>query len=356
MGLRPQRRPSAKKGEGDSISSGAQTTSASSQGNQNNEGNQNNNDSGSSPPTTREAWTARGQLLLNFHHAISRAINSPEMIRKCNQIAEVMSRSNNEESNAQQLSHPTVAEEYSAEAALIVENKSKRDADVRNKSLAVGLFSFVALRSGRGLSSWMRKAIANRRYQFDKVPATGSANHLMQKNAESAGALKQPSKLRRFLRLAIDATISTSITLLSGAYIFMPQPTAYIEDMSKLPLVEGKSAYAEIVCPPLLQEYRRTLMQYGSWPIRGAGSDFDSSDNEEQEGDTQEDVSLNIIRKFVENCTKRSKYEVSLNVSCLWIPYSMHSNNPFLTKSTRLHYARSETPSSTLITLLQSLG
>ena len=311
MGLRPQRRPSVKKGEGDSISSGAQTTSASSQG-QNNEGsNQNNNDSGSSPPPTREAWTARGQLLLNFHHAISRAINSPEMIGKCSQIAEGMSRSNrDDERNAQQLSHPTVADEYSAEAALIVENKSKRDADVRNKSLAVGIFSFVALRSGRGLSSWVRKSIANRRYQFDKVPATGSANHLMQKKAESASALKQPSKLRRFLRLSIDATISTSITLLSGAYIFMPQPTAYIEDMSKLPLVEGKSAYAEIVCPPLLQEYRRTLLQYGSWPISTGTSD---SDNEEQEGDTQEDVSLNIIRKFVENCTKRSKYEVSMN-------------------------------------------
>ena len=60
----------------------------------------------SSPPQ-REAWTTRGQLLLNFHHAISRAINSPEMGRKCSEIAKDMSRS---EQDTSQQTTPTQLE------------------------------------------------------------------------------------------------------------------------------------------------------------------------------------------------------------------------------------------------------
>jgi len=297
----------------------------------------------------REAWTARGQLLLNFHHAISRAINSPEMVRKCSQIAEDMTRS--EEGNAasqsslgssvdpshgqtrtndgsilgRPKSHPSMAEEYGAEAALIVENKSKRDAAVRNKAVALGLFSFVTLRSGRGLSSWVRKSIAKRRigssYQFEmsathQLHSNSAASLVKNTNAATSVELKQPTKLRRFLRLAVDVTISTSITFLSGAFLFMPRPSAYIEDMSKLPLVAGKSVYAEMVCPPLLKEYQRVLEQYGGrWPVRGAPSAPNGSAQTDAATTpqlTQEDVSLNIIRAFVENCSKRSKYERAL--------------------------------------------
>jgi len=219
----------------------------------------------------------------------------------------------------------SMGEEYSAEAALIVESKSKRDATVRNKSLALGLFSFVALRSGRGLGSWIKRMIAknnnnvlvgNRPYQFESHlrPSSAAAAALMKKNnanvAESTAVtdLKRPSKMKRFLRLALDTTISTSIAILSGAFIFMPRPSAYIEDMSKLPLVKGKSVYAEMVCPPLLNEYRRVLEQYGGrWPVVRGNAASDEL--------TQEDVSLNVIRNFVENCSKRSKYEVSMCVT-----------------------------------------
>lgn len=237
------------------------------------------------------------------------------MSKKCNQIAEGVSQ---EEGNEATTSQPTLdsgGEEYSAEAALIVENKSKRDAVARNKAVALGIFSFVTMRTGRGLSSWMRKSIASRAgrttYQFDKVPGLSvkrikpelsSKRNTMNSSAE----LKQPTKVRTFLRLVFDATISTSITLLSGAFLFRPRPSAYIEDMSKLPLVEGKSIYAEMVCPPLLKEYQRVLEKYGGrWPVRKASS---SDDNNV----TQEDVSLNTIRSFVENCSKRSKYERAL--------------------------------------------
>ena len=94
------------------------------------------------------------------------------MIQKCNDIAKDMSR--NEESDdtktntsiASQSHHQqhtkSIAQEYEAEAALIVENKTQRDNIVRNKSIAVGLFAFITLRSGRGISSLVRKAIANR--------------------------------------------------------------------------------------------------------------------------------------------------------------------------------------------------
>jgi hypothetical protein len=310
-------------------------------------GNSNSNSSFSSsttPPSTpqREAWTARGQMLLNFHDAISRAINSPEMSRKCNRIAQDnnnMSRRSEENATLSRPAAPTnnansiigsgrqkpttthsIAEEYGAEAALIVENKAKRDAAVRNKAVALGIFSFVTLRSGRGLSSWIRKSIANRRasssYKFDNMPmmsakpSSSSSLAAAEKKAKAI-EIKQPSKLRRFFRLSFDLTISTSITLLSGTFLFMPRPSAYIEDMSKLPLVEGKSVYAEMVCPPLLKEYRRVLEQYGGrWPVRGAQQKGEGSSN--AEGLTQEDVSLNVIRTFVENCSKRSKYEHAL--------------------------------------------
>ena len=59
----------------------------------------------------------------------------------------------------------------------------------------------------------------------------------------------------KFFGLRIDVTISTSIALLSRTYLFMPRQSAYVEDMSKLPLIEGKSVYAKMMCPPLLREY-----------------------------------------------------------------------------------------------------
>ncbi len=246
---------------------------------------------------------------MDFHHVISRAINSPGMIHKCSEIAQDMKRS---EASASAGASPsvaaieapagrhTMAEEYSAEAALIVENKSNRDAVVMSKAMTLGLLSFVALRSGRGLSSLMRKSIANSRsggeYQFDKIAASKELNTISSNEPRS--------KRRQLFSWALDVSISTSIVILSGTFLFMPRPSAYIEDMSKLPLVEGKSVYAEMVCPPLLQEYRRVLMQYGGrWPVnRGAGTDYQL---------TQEDVSLNVIRTFVKNCYKRSIYEVS---------------------------------------------
>ncbi|KAL7538914.1 hypothetical protein ACHAXR_008877 [Thalassiosira sp. AJA248-18] len=345
----------------------------------------------SSPSTTtapqREAWTARGQLLLNFHHAISKAINSPEMMRKCNEIARDMEGggdggimtpqslpSSATAASAQLLKSPSsshnnnsssIADEYSAEAALIVENKSKRDALVRNKSLALGLLSFVTLRSGRGLSAWVRKSIAARAasrsssYQFDKPAHLIKNSNLNIKHhannttmvGESSPTVqqlaKEPSKLRKFLRLSIDMTISTSITFLSGTFLFMPRPSAYIEDMSQLPLVEGKSVYAEMVCPPLLKEYRRVLEQYGGrWPVSRGGTGTTTADSmarQQQQGGgggggggapqlTQEDVSLNVIRTFVENCSKRSKYERALLEERNDL--NLHNNSSTTTSST----------------------
>lgn len=247
----------------------------------------------------REAWTVRGQLLLNFHHIISRAINSPEMVRACSQIGEDMMRGGGI-GKTTALSQPSMAEEYSAEAALIVENKSKRDAVVRNKSLALGLFSFITIRGGRGFSALVRRSITTKNgtagYQLDGVSPVREMN-------------TQPSKLRRSLSIGLDVIVSTSITLLSGTFIFMPRPSVYLEDMSKLPLVEGKSVYAEMVCPPLLQEYRRVLEQYGGrWPVRTPNA----SDHDSTKPLTQEDVSLNVMRNFVKNCYKRSVYENAL--------------------------------------------
>ena len=288
----------------------------------------------SSSPPQREAWTVRGQLLLNFHHVISRAINSPEMVRKCSEIAQDMSRNETNKKDTiahQHQQHPSMVEEYSAEADLIVSNKEHRDALVRNKSIAVGVCTFVALRSGRGLSSFIRKAIAKRSasYKFDKLPpSSSSANnqttHLAQLTATNRMTHKQlqqqPTTLRKVLNLSIDMSISTALTFLSASYIFIPRPSSYIEDMAQLPLVPGKSLYAEMVCPSLVKEYKHVLEQYGGrWPVSlGSSSSSFSTPSDtttkpgEQQELTQEDVSLNIIRKFVENCTKRDKYERAL--------------------------------------------
>jgi hypothetical protein len=242
-----------------------------------------------------------GQLLLNFHHVISRAINSPEMVRKCSQIGEDMTRGG---AGAAAGHSASLAEQYAAEAATIVENKLRRDAVVRNKAVALGLFTFVAIRSGRGLSALVRRSIAasggRAAYRLDAIPT--------QTASPAASGVNGPGKLRRFLSLTLDATVSISVALLSGTLLFMPRPSAYMEDMSKLPLVEGKSVYAEMVCPSLLKEYRRVLEHYGGrWPVRGAD---DATKDASSHQLTQEDVSLNVIRNFVENCYKRSKYEV----------------------------------------------
>jgi len=294
-------------------------------------------------PPQRQAWTVRGQLLLNFHDAISRAINSPAMIQKCNDIAKDMSRNDDKNDNTktntsiasqsyhhqQQHNTKSIAKEYEAEAALIVENKTQRDNIVRNKSIAVGLFAFITLRSGRGISSLVRKAIANRSsvYKFDNIPSSSAsssiASHTTAQTTQTttSSAIKQPSTIRNFINLSIDISISTTLTLLSGTYIFIPRPSSYIEDMSQLPLVQGKSIYAEMVCPPLLKEYRKVMEQFGgTWPVSMSSSSSSTTSSnsdakKKNENDielTQEDVSLNIIRKFVENCSKRSKYEQAL--------------------------------------------
>jgi hypothetical protein len=264
------------------------------------------------PPVQRQAWTARGQLLLNFHDVISRAINSPEMIEKCSKIAADMSQEGNSPSTSSQHS---LADDYGAEANLIIENKSRRDAEVRNKTIAAGVCVFGLLRGGRGLSSWMRNAAADRaalanRYKFDSLPS--SSGTPVEKPLPKLVQVEQPTKLRRFLRLAVDVTISTTIALLSGEFLFIPRPSSYIEDMAKLPLVEGKSLYAEIVCPPLLREYKKVLEQYGRWPIMSGNEQNANTGQGGKPTLTQEDVSLNIIRKFAENCSKRSKYERAL--------------------------------------------
>ena len=266
------------------------------------------------PPVQRQALTERGQLLLNFHDVISRAINSPEMIRKCSQIAADMM---DHDVMTSQQSARSLASNYSAEANLIVENKSRRDAEVRNKTISVGLCVFGMLRGGRGLSSMMRKVAVNRgvvasRYKFDSLPSSISVARVNSMPTKPPTS-EQPTKLRRFLRVSVDLTISTTLALLCGKYFFTPRPSSYIEDMAKLPMVEGKSLYAEMVCPPLLREYKHVLEKYGRWPIMSA--DNVTGKINPLEGKrimTQEDVSLNIIRNFVENCTKRSKFEQAI--------------------------------------------
>ena len=268
----------------------------------------------------RDAWTARGKLLLQFHDAISRAINSPEMKQKCSEVASYMSTEEPEESSP-------VNHEYDAEATLIVKNKHKRDNDVRDKAVAVGFCTFALLRGVPTVRNVVARRMASAsRYKFEAASSQQQLNvsrTTMQKSTQQP-ASGSPSRLRKFLRLTLDVTISAAMTVLSGTFLFTPRPSAYIEDMSKLPLVEGKSVYAEVVCPPLLNEYKRTMEQYdGRWPVMTRGVEGSSSSSSSSSSSpaatvaatansptlTQEDVSLNIIRKFAENCSKRIKYE-----------------------------------------------
>ena len=278
----------------------------------------------------REAWSARGKLLLNFHNAISRAINSPEMKQKCSEVASFMSETAEESSS---MNH-----DYDDEATLIVQNKHKRDTDVRDKALAVGFFTFALLRGVPMIRNAVaRRMSAARKYKFETTSSSSSAaattttqtvSHELQQQQQSTRQ-PGPSRLRKFLRLALDATISTAMTLLSGTFLFTPRQSAYIEDMSKLPLVAGKSVYAEVVCPPLLNEYKRTMEQFGGrWPVMTRGPSYSSSSsgaaaaasaaaatataNVDSPKLTQEDVSLNIIRTFAENCSRRILYERAL--------------------------------------------
>ena len=87
-------------------------------------------------------------------------------------------------------------------------------------------------------------------------PATAAATNAAKRHHNG-------SKMGKFFGLGIDVAISTSIALLSRTHLFMPRQSAYVEDMSKLPLIEGKSVYAKMMCPPLLREYRRVPETYG---------------------------------------------------------------------------------------------
>lgn len=271
----------------------------------------------STKPLQRQAWTARGTLLLKFHDAISRAINSPEMRRKCSDVAASMSAAEVEPEDSSSL----VNHEYDAEATLIVQNKHKRDNDVRDKAVAVGFCTFLLLRGVPTVRNVVARRMASAsRYKFEQSASPHqqlSGSKTLQQQSVQQPARESPSRLRKFLRLTLDMTISAAMTVLSGTFLFTPRPSAYIEDMSKLPLVKGKSVYAEVVCPPLLNEYKRAMEQYGGrWPVMMSSSPSSSSSSATAVATaansptlTQEDVSLNVIRKFAENCSKRIKYE-----------------------------------------------
>lgn len=258
----------------------------------------------------RDAWTARGKLLLKFHDAISRAINSPEMKQKCSEVASSMSSEEEEAGESSLANH-----DYDAEATLIVQNKHKRDSDVRDKAVAVGFFTFFLLRGVPMVRNVVSRRMASAsRYKFESArPQQVNGSRTLQQSTQRSES-GSPSRLRKFLRLTLDVTISAAMTVLSGTFLFTPRPSAYIEDMSKLPLVEGKSVYAEVVCPPLLNEYKRTMEQFnGRWPVMSSPSSSSATavatTSPNSPTLTQEDVSLNIIRKFAENCSKRIKYE-----------------------------------------------
>jgi len=245
------------------------------------------------------AWTARGKLLLEFHDVISRAINNPGFKAKCDQIGRSMAEAEGHGNKV--AARSTILQDYEAEADLIVENKARRDSLVRNKSLAVGAVSFIVLRSTRGLSSWMKAAIARRKasYKFDlPSPATGKSTVV----ASQPSIVKQPSRGRHLFWLSCDAALSTSLVFLSGTFLFMPPPSSFLRDMADLPLVAGKSVYAEYVCPPLLRDYRRVVEKHDGWPVPTSEDRL-----------TKEDVSLNVIRRFIANCMKRKKYEAALD-------------------------------------------
>jgi hypothetical protein len=315
MGLRPSRKKT-QHNNGDDLVAHTSDASSASITDATEDPSSNNSSSSKGNTLQREAWTARAKLLLNFHNAISRAINSPEMKQKCAEVASFMSSETAEEGS--------INHDYDDEATLIVQNKHKRDTDVRDRALAVGFCTFALLRGVPLMRNAIVKRVSaarNRKYKFD-VASSQTVSHELQQQQSSAQT-NQPSRLRKVLRLALDATISTAMTFLSGTFLFTPRPSAYIEDMSKLPLVAGKSVYAEVVCPPLLNEYKRTMEEFGGrWPVMTRSSTSSSVSSSGAAGVattgnntptlTQEDVSLNIIRKFAENCSKRIKYEHAL--------------------------------------------
>jgi len=247
------------------------------------------------------AWTARGRLLLEFHDAISRAINGPGFRAKCDAIGRSMAEAEGRGGDVAGRSS-AVLRDYRAEADKIIENKAIRDGIVRNKSLAVGAVSFIALRSTRGLVSWMKAAVARRKasYRFDIPPSkTGKSAA----TASQPSFVERPSRGRHLFWLSCDAALSTGTVFLSGTFLFMPPPSSFLRDMADLPLVAGKSVYAEHVCPPLLRDYRRVVERHGGWPVPTSPA----------AGLTREDASLNVIRRFVSNCARRKRYEAALD-------------------------------------------
>ncbi len=179
------------------------------------------------------------------------------------------------------------------------------------KGIVLGVFTFFLLRRGprhfqkymlqrqQATSTTTTSKSSNSGYQLDPIHHT--SKDPFQKTNASTDNEKGPGILLRSIKFCLDSFVSLSMAAY-GSIIFTDQ-NQMIQDLSEVPLIEGRSLISDELCSDFIQVYRQTPKHV-----------FEANN----------DIMMKSIRNFVLNCAKRQTYERELQQ---WGMTSNSNNN-----------------------------
>jgi hypothetical protein len=184
--------------------------------------------------------------------------------------------------------------EYNAEKRML----QKMNNNGMVYGLACGVLTFGLLRSGpRLMQRYLNRRLMNQRgggstsktvggYTFDQSSATTGG--IGASGGASKGFSKPGGIVLRTLKLGLDLTVSLFIAAY-GSLVFVDRKKL-MDDMSKIPLVEGRSLVSDKLCDEFVDVYRRIPKK--TWEKYQGKSD-----------------ALDAIGGFVKNCLRREIVE-----------------------------------------------
>jgi hypothetical protein len=207
---------------------------------------------------------------------------------------------------------------YSAEKKMI----TKISNDGMAKGLAVGLLTFSFLRIGpRVMNRYLNRSYSRSSsstggnstsgggpggYQFD-IRNTNNMTKLNQNFNSNSNQQQQniprPGIFIRSIKFCLDITVSLSLAMYGSAY-FM-DTKKFFENVSNIPLVEGRSMISDELCDDFIDVYRAIPKKTWDKYSRDNGNGNSDSDA----GDKRASDGLKLISSFVKNCLRRQIVE-----------------------------------------------
>ena len=186
------------------------------------------------------------------------------------------------------------------------------------KGIVLGVFTFFLLRRGpRYFQKYMLQrqqtttsstsASKSSSYQLDPIHQTTKDPFKKTTNASSTttNSNNGPGIVLRSIKFCLDSFVSLSMAAY-GSIIFT-DPNQMMQELSEVPLIEGRSLISDELCTDFIQLYRQTPNKHSF------------------EGDNT-DISMICIRNFVYNCVKRQTYERDLQQFGM-TPSNSNNNN-----------------------------